>query len=246
MKWIYLLVTVLFPFIAQAQETRDIVVKNAPKHYVERFSVLKSDSTIKHGSYRRMDFFDGSPKLLGTYKNGKKNGRWQEFSVWDVFLAALGNYTDDKRTGAWIFFSKLNQKEQEYDYTAKKLLYYEKNDTARYTVIKGKETIKNVKLERPPLYIGGNISLMSFTLSHMDYPIKAFQDGIHGDVQVSCIIKADGHIGKIWVSRGVKKILDDAALQVMHKVPDTWLPALEKGKPVTSIYVVEIPFILRD
>jgi TonB family protein len=243
---IYLFIAGFLPFVLQAQETKEVVVKNADARYVERFSVLKSDTTIKHGTYRRMDFFGGAPQLLGSYKMGKKNGRWQEFSIWDVFLAALGNYTDDKRTGLWTFYSKLNVKEQEYDYTQKKLVYFAKDVNVRYTVIKGKDTAKKVMLERPPLFIGGTVSLQSFIFTHLIYPQSAFKKGSHGSVQVSCVIGADGHIGKIWVSKGIEKSLNAAALTTMKQLPDTWLPALERGKPVASIFVHEIPFILQE
>ena len=245
MKLLYLLFFALVPLTIVAQETKDVIIKNAEARYVERFTVLKSDTTVKHGRYRRMDFFGGAPKLLGQYKYGKRDGRWQEFSVWDVFLAALGNYTDDKRTGEWTFYSKLNVKEQVYDYTQKKVVFYEKPANTKYTVIKDKDTTKNVLLERPPLYIGGNVTLMSYVFTHLKYPEAAFKKGVHGTVQLSCIINKNGHIGKIWVSKGVEKTLDAAALKIMRQLPDTWLPAIEKGKPVTSVYVHEIPFVLQ-
>ena len=246
MRFIYLLLVAFLPVISLAQETKDVFVQNPEEQYVERFSVLKSDTTVRHGSYRRMDYIGGAPKLLGHYKYGKKDGRWQEFSLWDVFLMALGNYTEDKRNGVWTFYSKLNVKEQLYDYTKKEVVFFANDPNATYTIINGKDTLKKVKPERPPLYIGGNVTLMTYIFKHLVYPELAYKKGIHGNVQVACLIDKNGHMSKVWIVKGVEKTLDAASLKIMRQLPNTWVPALYKGKPVASIYLHEIPFVLSE
>ncbi len=242
MKRSIVLLALLFNIAAYAQETRDITIRNAEAGYVERYRALASDTTIKHGTYRRMDFFGGAPKLLGQYKNGKKDGRWQEFSYWDMFMVALGNYTNDKRTGIWTFFSKLNVKEQEYNYDKKEVVFYAKDPAAKYAVLNGSDTIKNVTMDRPPLFIGGNVSALTFILSNIALPEAALKKRLNGEVVIACLIDKNGHNLKTWVKKGLDKDVDKAALAIAKKLPDTWAPGVMKGKTVTSIYTLSLPF----
>lgn len=242
MKGILLLVTLFISCVLHAQETKDVIIRNGAKGYSERYRALASDTTIKHGSYRKVDFFSGAPKLMGSYKFGKKDGRWQEFSVWDMFMVGLGNYTDDVRTGEWTFFSRLNVKEQVYDYTKKKLIFNAPDTVKKYTVVNGKDTLKNVLLDSPPLFIGGNVSLMTFVLSNIEIPEVKSTMPIQGDVTMACLVDKTGHAIKIWVKKGLEKHVDKAALDVSKKIPDTWIPGTLKGKPTNSVYLFRIPF----
>lgn len=239
---IFFLIALLMPFLAGAQETKDVRIENALGRYVERYSVLKSDTTIKHGPYRKVDFFNGALQIVGQYKMGKKDGRWQEFSYWDVFMVNVGNYKDGKRVGSWLFFSKLNVKEQEYDYTKKELVLYAKDDDNKRTVINGKDTLKNIVMDRPPLYIGGNVTVMTHILSKLTYPEEAEKKHKSGIVTVACLVDTKGHLSKTWIKKGVHKSLDNASLKMVRSLPDTWLPGILKGKPVSSVYEIKIPF----
>ncbi len=242
MKRSILLLALLFSIAAYAQETRDIIVRNPIGNYVERYRALASDTTVKHGTYRRMAFNGGAPKLLGQYKLGKKDGRWQEFSYWDMFIVGLGNYTEDKRTGIWTFCSKLNVKEQEYDYDKKQVVFYAKDAAAKYAVVNGKDTVRNVKLDRPPLYIGGNVSALTFFISHMDVPEENIKKPINGTVIIAYLIDKNGHNIKTWVKKGLDKDVDKTVHALAKQLPDTWVAGTLKGKAVNSIYTISIPY----
>nr|ADI16927.1 uncharacterized protein conserved in bacteria [uncultured Marinimicrobia bacterium HF0010_18O13] len=71
----------------------------------EVISEIEYRNDIFDGSYEGVD--DEGNIISGTYKNGKKNGRWKEsryFTSRDVYeFISEGNYNDDIKDGQWSF-----------------------------------------------------------------------------------------------------------------------------------------------
>lgn len=240
-----LLIAILLPLVATSQETKYIENKNAMDGYIERFYALKADTNVKHGKYKMLNFFGMEPIKTGYYKKGKMDSTWKEYTIFgDIHLQAEGNYKNDKKTGLWTFYSKRSEVEQKYDFTKKKLVYA-RPDGLKYRIINGKDTTKPITPDRQPVFIGGTMAFKSYIFTHLSYPADALKKGIHGMVEVAFVVDKNGHIGKVWINKGVEKSLNDVSINVIKQMPDTWLPAQWKGKPVSAIYMHEIPFILQ-
>ncbi len=237
------LLFLLFPYLLPAQEIRRKVSQNTNEHNIEYYFVLKSDSTLKHGPYRMVNFFGGELIKKGFYYKGMKDSTWYEYSIWGNFLQASGNYLKDVRVGTWTYYKAKDIVEQKYDYTKRKLVYFRPDSSETTAIIRKKDTIKVIP-DQPPLYIGGSINAMTFIAQNMKYPDSALKKVKQGIVEIGVIIDANGHAGSRWVKKHVEPSLDKEALNVVKHLPDNWLPAIYKGRKVKSVYIQQVTFVL--
>lgn len=96
------------------------------------YYVLKSDTSIKHGSFteyfpmsyaQRKGYHGGLSaayrfvKSEGRYAYGQKNGYWKEYSRVEV-LADEGSYKNDLKVGIWKHYACPDRVIEEHDYTS--------------------------------------------------------------------------------------------------------------------------------
>lgn len=91
---------------------------------------------------------------------------------------------------------------------------------------------------------GGQTAMMKFLMENMRYPKEAHDANEEGKVVVSFIVKADGQLTDIKVTRGVSKSLDEEAIRVVKSFP-RWTPGKVKGKNVATQYSIPIHFKLK-
>ena len=131
------LFTLIWTLTAICQETKLVTKKfNDSKQISESYSVLKSDGKTKHGEY--VSYFrakgnvdkqikKGTFKTVDfirqkcTYKNGKKDGEWLEFSQ-PGQLKIKGNYDSDKKVGIWLTAIERGEVFERFDFDNKKKL----------------------------------------------------------------------------------------------------------------------------
>jgi TonB family protein len=216
MHKIILLTLSLFPAILLGQATKKVTDKD--KHEV--YYVLKSNKTIRQGNYKKSGW-KGKPLIDGYYKNGSKD------SIWTFF--------DD------------GQVEQKYDYTKRELVY-EKTDTSKTNhkckILKGADTIE-IKLDHPPVYIGGGNVLGQFLADNVEYPESAKDANKQGTVQISFVIDKKGYSSNFKVAKSVCPALDQESLRVAKVLPNEWIPGVLNGEKVDVIYTLPVRFVLR-
>lgn len=83
---------------------------------------------------------------------------------------------------------------------------------------------------------------MSALAQAVVYPKSALADSLEGRVLVSAQISATGTVKSVEVMTGVRKDLDDAALEAVRTI--LWTPAKKNDKPVESSIIVPIQFKL--
>jgi protein TonB len=88
------------------------------------------------------------------------------------------------------------------------------------------------------------LSLMKFISKNVDYPEMSRQMGVQGRVFVSFVVEKNGKISNVQVARGVDKMLDNSAIDVVKKIP-TLKPAKQSGRAVRMSYTVPINFRLQ-
>jgi TonB family protein len=91
---------------------------------------------------------------------------------------------------------------------------------------------------------GGVKELLDFVKNNTHYPPGEREKGIEGTVYVKFIVNEDGKVGKINIFRGVSKVLNQEALDVVSKIPK-WTPGIYKNKPVKIIYKLPMRFTLN-
>ena len=95
--------------------------------------------------------------------------------------------------------------------------------------------------EVPPEFPGGMEAMMNFLSENVRYPAEAQAEGISGRVVVSFVVKKNGKIADVRVSRSVDPSLDAEALRVVNLMPK-WKPGRSGGKKVNVMYNIPLTF----
>lgn len=99
-------------------------------------------------------------------------------------------------------------------------------------------------VEVMPSFPGGEAALMKFITENRAYPKSEAERGIQGRVIVGFVVAKDGKIRDVHIMRGASPLLDEAAMDVVKKMP-RWNPGKERGKKVNVKYQVPVTFRLQ-
>lgn len=98
-------------------------------------------------------------------------------------------------------------------------------------------------VEVMPEFPGGSLELMKFISTNLYYPKECDHiEEIHGRIIIQFKVLEDGSISNPKVIRGIHPKLDEAAIEVINKMPK-WKPGMMHGKPIATSYT--IPILIR-
>ena len=100
-------------------------------------------------------------------------------------------------------------------------------------------------LDNAPEFPKGIDGLLDFIKVNLVYPQEAIDAGIEGLVYVGFCVETDGSITGIKLLRGIGYGCDEAAMDVVRKMPK-WKPAIQRGKPVRVQYQLPFNFKLEN
>ncbi len=223
MKLFLLLNTLLFSGTVFAQTVKTEL--DEPNLGIkEKFSVLKSDTSIKEGPYA----------VYSRYRSK---------------LLCEGFYKNNNRDGVWTSYDYNGQPEVKYDYTHKKLLAYNPSkymaDSKTYNVIKGADTV-NVALDQPPIFLDGVNRINQLYLHNIRYPALAFENKVQGKVIIAITVDTLGHLSNYRIKKAIGSGCDEEALRVVKLIKGDWLPGILNGKPVTAEYELPLSFTIAN
>ncbi|MDR1632075.1 MAG: TonB family protein [Dysgonamonadaceae bacterium] len=92
-----------------------------------------------------------------------------------------------------------------------------------------KEGEADTGTDAAPQFPGGNVALIKFIYSHIQYPSAALQQRIQGRVWCSFMVNRDGTISDVALEQGVYIFLDEEAVRVLKVMPP-WIPGKTQGK----------------
>lgn len=98
-------------------------------------------------------------------------------------------------------------------------------------------------VERVASFPGGTNNFLSFIKRNLHYPDSARIKRIEGVVEVSFVVKEDGHLSDISIIQGVTPELNAEAIRVVSLSP-AWRPGIQNNRPVKMIFSVPIGFKL--
>jgi len=101
-----------------------------------------------------------------------------------------------------------------------------------------------VIVEEMPVFPGGDIELMKYIASHVEYPTLARENDIQGKVFIRFCVNYKGMVEQVSVIRSVDPLLDAEAVRVVKTLP-AFKPGKQGGKPVNVWYSVPINFKLQ-
>jgi protein TonB len=99
----------------------------------------------------------------------------------------------------------------------------------------------DTEAEATPQFPGGNIALIKFIYSHIQYPSAALKQRIQGRVWCSFIVDRDGTVSDVALEEGVYIFLDEEAVRVLKMMP-SWIPGKTDGKNVRMKVYLPIVF----
>lgn len=94
-----------------------------------------------------------------------------------------------------------------------------------------------------PQFPGGEKQFEKYLAKNIHYPDIAIKNNIQGKVVLNFLVKKDGSIGDIKVSRSISKDIDEEAIRVLKNSPK-WKPGTHQGKPDSVHYRIPINFEL--
>lgn len=109
-----------------------------------------------------------------------------------------------------------------------------------------KETVEpqnNAVVEDPAKFKGGEASLLQFISQNLVYPVIAQEQEIQGTVILEFVVEKDGSVGDVKVIKSLSKECDQAAIDVVRKLP-RFIPAKKQGKPVKTLFRLPVRFRL--
>ncbi len=107
------------------------------------------------------------------------------------------------------------------------------------------EDLMGVIVERRPEFPGGQKALMEYLKTNLVYPKTAQDSSIQGRVLVNFFVEKDGSITNVEVARSIHPALDEEAVRVVSMMPK-WQPAMRKGDPIRSKYILPIFFKINQ
>ena len=100
-------------------------------------------------------------------------------------------------------------------------------------------------LDNAPEFPQGIDGLLDFIKVNLVYPQEAIDAGIEGLVYVGFCVETDGSITGIKLLRGIGYGCDEAAMDVVRKMPK-WKPGMQGGKPIRVSWMFPVKFELGN
>ncbi|MCL2327188.1 MAG: TonB family protein [Bacteroidetes bacterium] len=97
----------------------------------------------------------------------------------------------------------------------------------------------------PPSYIGGERALYKFVFLNTYYPDEVKLEKINGTVTVRLLISKKGEIIDREIAQSLHPELDKEALRVANLITK-FTPAKQDGEFIESVYMLSVPFEIRN
>ena len=184
--------------------------------------------TYWHGtdSLKSVSHYDHKGKRTGKHIRWYKNGN----------IDIKGTFHENKESGEWKYYYKNGNIASTEQYNKGKLVdfkFWNEDGSERY----GLELAIFEKAE----YKNGEGGIQNYIKRNFVYPEDAKKRLISGVVHVSFIVKKDGSVSDIKISKSVHQLLDDEAIRIIKGLNE-WTPARYHNRIVTSSYNIPINF----
>jgi len=185
---------------------------------VKSTNYVDHDGTILNGRfciYNTMGNLDST----GVFDHGKKNGSFYK----------LRSYSKDS-----IVMIK------ESDYTQDSL-----TKTIDLLAEDQKKAVADSADEKESEYPGGIPQWTSYLMHNLNYPDRAQNKEIQGQVRIRFMVDTEGNVRDPFLEKSVEYSLDQASLELIVK-SGKWVPGMKKGIPVMTYKVQPVNYRLES
>lgn len=102
----------------------------------------------------------------------------------------------------------------------------------------------SAEVSDPPLFPGGKMSMEAYFEKTIQYPQRAYENFVTGEVIVGFLIDNAGNVSDAKIIQGLGYGCDDEVLRVVQAMPN-WKPASHEGQAVWTSYEVPVNFSLE-
>lgn len=221
-RFVYLL-PVFFILLASCESKQSVdfrVIDGKTKQPINNARITLSDGTTAYTNY------DGECSIDCSIKSSYK-----------VKVSKRGYETSNKSVKVFAG-------------VAEEISLYEKLNTAKRSERRwetGKPFSGGELIDFPDVeaeFPGGAAEMSRFINANVVYPEEAIENEEQGKVYVSFVVTKDGSIEGIQVERGVSPSLDNAAVEVLARMPK-WNPGKAAGRNVNTRCRLPIVFTLQ-
>lgn len=199
-----------------------LVLSAATRIYGEKkTSVLMNGQLIEHFYVSEKD-------------TSKKHGPYELF--YKTHLIESGQFRDGRKVGVWTYCNLGNVLEFKYDH-----------DQDSLVLIAGGEQQSMLAQTSPCLFLGSSLVPYAHISSLVGYPVKAFDKGMEGKVDLFLVISPEGQIIKRYTGANDPRLLSTPVLKASYSFPKEWLwvPERQNNQKQESIYKITILFELK-
>jgi TonB family protein len=263
----YFLLTSLFSYLiinADSQELKKISEESGDKYskIKETFEVLKSDKSIRQGSYEK--YRRDKLQTTGFYNKNEKDSTWIEYS--NGTTIAIRHYKNGARTGEWEFYNFKTELELKYNIEEDSVTFIKEKDSTNKIIKPDSSktalpTDSAIRFQfsdadgnwkkipsgsRFPMNLFSSGEFARFLNVTLRYPDDAVNNEIQGVIWIGVIIDENGHAIDYTFEKTVHKSLDDEAMRVVKLFHPEYIPAIVNGKKVKSKIIQPIQFKIAN
>ena len=200
----------------------------------EKFYVLKSDNSIRHGKYEITSYTPPFHQLAsGFYKKGLKDSLWTEkFNLKGHKIKSQGFYKNDEKVGIWIYNNNKGELIQKYDHDKKKII----------------SSTECADINNCEASVIGGLQQLAYDLSNeligYDFPMnESGRTLIQFRNLVSIQIEPDGSVTEVTFRDIIEdKKLEEYIKEKIEKRTGKWIAATQNGVLVSQ--QIKIPIAL--
>jgi protein TonB len=154
-------------------------------------------------------------------------------------LDSITIFVDGKRNGnSWKFYGDSLKQRIRYTYKDDSLIEVLDPNKAK------KDSVVSYKDEKESEYRGGLAGWQKFLIKNIQYPDRAMNGNVEGQVIVFFIVDVSGKVIEPYISSSVEYSLDEEALRIINK-SGVWVPAYQNAHNVKSYKSQPINFRLQ-
>jgi len=157
-------------------------------------------------------------------------------------LKGKGKYEKGVKAGIWEFYNQGDTLEYKINFSSGEILSFTADKEAKEIEIKTGEAWQKLKVDRVPVYSGGELNFYSRLYKGIVMPPKAVKNKVSGKIVASFVVETNGTCSNHEIVKGLEKECDLEAIRLLKSVSNNWLPAVFEGKAVAGKYVVDIFF----
>lgn len=262
MKYLLIILTLFISIQANSQEQKTKRIKEKISidglSFKLKYYVLETNFSIKHGEYKKYDVINNLAesgyykmgikdsiwrtficgKLVGSegyYVNGTKEGLWNYYTNipggWKPTLIKSGNYTNDSMVGIWSYYNN-GELEQVFNYSKDSLIYGSKSSEEKNYLIKTDSGLFKVKLDKPPMLIGGNNTRIENFKNMNIYQLDSLSEGnANISYTLSFWVKTSGETYNYEMINSINEEFSKYIIEY-YKNNYKWIPGVLKGQNI--------------